>query len=654
MIDRIKQMQELIEQLNQAGEQYYQKNTEIMTNYEYDQLYDQLVELEQQTGTVLADSPTNKVGYEVVSSLPKERHIQPMLSLQKTKQVDELIDFLGEKEGLLSLKLDGITIVLTYRKGRLDKAVTRGSGIEGEVVTNNAATFVNIPHTIAYQPELIIRGEAVILYSEFEKINQQLEPSQQYKNPRNLCSGSIRQLNSQVTAQRRVRFYPFQLVEAAGAERFLRKSEELNWLTELGFTVVESVVVTKDNLANQVQIYGGMVKNSDLGSDGLVLTYNEKAYSRSLGMTSKFPRDSIAFKWQDEIKPTTLRQILWSPSRTGLINPIAVFEPIELEGTVVQRASLHNVTIAKNLKLGLGDTITVYKANMIIPQIQANLTKTDLLPIPAQCPACGQPTALQNVNGVELLLCPNPDCPAKAIKAFTHFVSRDGMNIDGLSEATLEKLIGLGLVRQFSDLYHLDTESARLMITQLDGFGEKSYYNLIQAVEDSKQVRIANFINSLGIRNVGLSNAKLLVKAFDYDISAILEADIEKMLAIDGFGPIIADSLYQYFHNPQNRAEIQRLLDVIAFIPETKAEDSAIANKVFVITGSLVNYPNREQLKQVIEQNGGKVTGSVSAKTDYLINNDTTSTSSKNKKAQALQIPIITEQELIDLIGPKE
>lgn len=647
----LSRMNELIAILNEASESYYQQNQEIMSNFEYDKLYDELVAIEKEAGTVLSNSPTQNVGYEILSSLPKEEHLSPMLSLDKTKDREALQSWVKDQEGLLSFKLDGLTIVLTYNNGKLLKAVTRGNGAIGEVVTNNAKMFKNIPMEIAYKDELVLRGEAVIRYSDFEAINAELDEENQYKNPRNLCSGSVRQLNNEITANRNVRFYGFAHVSSTNKDEFATKSEEIDWLTSLGFECVGYQLVTSENILERIEYFQALIDGEDVGSDGLVLTFNSKEYSSSLGTTSKFPKDAIAFKWQDEVKDTKLTEVFWSASRTGLINPVAIFEPVDLEGTSVARASLHNISIIEKLELGEGDRISVYKANMIIPQIAENLTRSNTLEIPTKCPVCEGDTEIREANDVKALYCTNDECAAKKVKAFAHFVSRNAMNIEGLSEATLEKLIQLGMIHEFSDLFELDTEEKKETIINLDGFGEKSYENMLTSVEAARVPKMPNFIFSLGILHVGLSNAKLLCKAYNNDMNLIINADIEELAAIEGYGDVIAKSLFDYFHNDKNLVVLNKLLEYVSFVVvEEVAKVAAIEGKTFVITGSLVEYENRNALKEVIENLGGKVTGSVSAKTDYLINNDTESNSSKNKKAKSLEIPILSERDFISLI----
>lgn len=642
-MNQTERMKELIDILNRASKAYYAQDTEIISNYEYDALYDELTELEAKTGTVLSNSPTINVGYESVDELPKERHEKPMLSLGKTKDRDELAVWLSDKEGLLSWKLDGLTIVLTYEGGNLIKAVTRGNGEIGEVITNNARVFKNVPHVISYKGQLILRGEAIIKYSDFNKINEEIEEIDlKYKNPRNLCSGSVRQLNNEITAKRNVNFYAFSLVKADGVDFENSREKQFQFLKEQGFDVVEYHRVTNETIHQEIERYEEKIKSYDIPSDGLVLLYDDIAYGQSLGRTAKFPRDSIAFKWADEIKETTLKEIEWSPSRTGLINPVAIFEPVELEGTTVSRASVHNVSIMRALKLGIGDHITVYKANMIIPQIAENLTQSDSIVIPQKCPVCGGNTKLQKINEVQSLYCQNPSCDAKKIKSFTLFVSRDAMNIDGLSEATLEKFLARGYLHHFRDIFHLDRYSEE--ITQMDGFGEKSYRNLMQAIENARHTTLPRLIYALGIANIGLSNAKMICREFSNDVNKMLEADVSSLSEIDGVGDVIAGTFCEYFADTSNRQEFYELLKELTIENESVDHSNENINgKSFVITGSLMHYENRDELKQIIEGLGGKVTGSVTGKTNALINNDITSNSSKNKKAKELNVPIINE-----------
>ena len=644
----VTRMKELVQKLNEAAKAYYQEDREIMSNREYDALYDELEQAEKITGIVLADSPTVRVGYEAVDALPKETHESPMLSLDKTKDREVLRGFIGNHKTLLSWKMDGLTIVLTYENGELQKAVTRGNGIVGEVITNNARVFRNIPLKIAYQGRLVLRGEAIITYSDFERINNSIEDvDAKYKNPRNLCSGSVRQLNNQITAERNVRFYAFALVSAQDVEMHNSREFQMEWLRTQGFEVVEYRVVTSENLDEVMDYFAEKIVTNDFPSDGLVALYDDIAYGESLGSTAKFPRNAFAFKWADEVRETTLREIEWSPSRTGLINPIAVFDPVELEGTTVSRASVHNVSIVKDLKLGIGDTIQVYKANMIIPQIAENLTQSGNLEIPDTCPVCGQEAKIICENDVEALYCMNPDCVAKKIKAFTLFVSRDAMNIDGLSEATLEKFIAKGFIHNFGDIFEI--EKYRDEIVTMDGFGEKSFDNLISSIEKAKDTTLAKVIYSLGISNIGLSNAKVICRYFDDDLDKIRSAKEEEISAIDGIGPVIAGSLTKYFAKSENNQKVDHLIGYLHIVKEEKSDNQIFAGKNFVITGSLERFSNRGEAKNLIESLGGKVTGSVTGKTNYLINNDVNSNSSKNKKARELGIPILSEEDFLKL-----
>lgn len=647
----MERMKELTQQLRLASQAYYQRDEEIMSNLEYDRLYDELVTLEKETGIVLSGSPTVTVGYESLEQLPKERHEAPMLSLDKTKSVEELTAFAGTQEVLMSWKLDGLTVVLTYQNGTLQKAVTRGNGEVGEVITNNARVFQNIPLHISYQGELILRGEAVITYSDFEKINaESLDAETRYKNPRNLCSGSVRQLNNEITARRHVHFYAFALVKADGTDFKNLHSNQFEWLKEQGFETVEYHKVTAKEIPSTVAWFEKKIRHYDVPSDGLVVTYNDIAYGESLGRTAKFPRNSIAFKWQDEVRETVLREIEWSPSRTGLINPIAVFDPVELEGTTVSRASVHNLSIMKSLRLGIGDTITVYKANMIIPQIAENLTGSGNAPVPEYCPACGGKTEIRQMNNVETLYCTNNRCSARRIKSFSLFVSRDAMNIEGLSEATLEKFIAHGYIHTFADIYHLN--HYREEIVSMDGFGEKSYQNLMESIDRSRKTTLARVIYALGIPNIGAANAKLLCRFFNYDLKRLKEANEEEIASIEGIGDVIAASVVNYFEEEANKTALEALLyELDIENPEENENSSVLAGKTFVITGSVFHFANRSELKNYIEERGGKVTGSVTKKTDYLINNEKESNSSKNKKARELNIPLLSEEDFLKLAG---
>ena len=647
-MDKAVRIKELVDILNKASKAYYQDANEIMTNFEYDKLYDELVTLEKETGMVMANSPTIHVGYEVVSELPKEQHERPMLSLDKTKEVSALADFAGERECLLSWKLDGLTVVLTYEKGTLVKAVTRGNGIVGEVITNNAKTFKNLPFNIPYQGSLTLRGEAIIKYSDFEEINKEIEDADaKYKNPRNLCSGSVRQLNSEVTAHRNVNFIAFALISADGVDFDNSIENQNKWLESQGFEVVERKIVTQSNMEDAVSYFAEKVKTYDYPSDGLVLMYDDIAYGISLGSTAKFPRNGIAFKWEDEQAETVLKYIEWSPSRTGLINPVAVFEPVELEGTTVTRASVHNISIMEELELGAGDTIKVYKANMIIPQISENITKSGLDAIPDICPACGKNTEIRNENGVKTLYCPNKQCPAKHVKLYTLFVSRNAMNIDGLSEETLEKFIDAGYIHEFADIFKLDRYEEEIVNTP--GFGRRSYDNLMDSLNKARKVELHAFIYSLGIPNIGTANAKLICKYFNNDFDKIRNATEEELVQIDHIGDKMAEKFAAYFADEENSARVDRLLEQVEIIkPEENSNAQSMEGLTFVVTGSVEKFANRNAVKDYIEKRGGKVTGSVTSKTNYLINNDILSNSSKNKKAKELGIEIINEEQFLE------
>ena len=649
-MDKKKRMQELVELLNRAGKAYYQESREIMSNFEYDALYDELKGLEEELGIVLASSPTIHVGYEVLSELPKERHESPMLSLDKTKEVSRLKEFVGNQKAVISWKMDGLTIVLTYRGGTLYKAVTRGNGEIGEVITNNARVFKNIPLHISYKGELILRGEAVIGYRDFERINETIEDvDAKYKNPRNLCSGSVRQLNNEITAKRNVKFYAFTLVKAEGVDFHNSRAYQLDWLADQGFEVVEHYPVTADELEERVAYFAEKIKENDFPSDGLVLVYDDIAYGQSLGRTAKFPRDSFAFKWADEIKETHLLEIEWSPSRTGLINPVAIFEPVELEGTTVSRASVHNLSIMEELELGIGDTIEVYKANMIIPQIARNLTRSGRIEIPRTCPVCGGETRVRQMNDAKSLYCTNPECQAKRIKAFALLTSRDALNVEGLSEATLEKFIARGFIHKYTDIFHLDRYQEE--IQSMEGFGEKSYANLIQSIEKARETTLPKVIYSLGIAGVGLANAKLICRESDYDVTKLMNATEEELSEIAGVGPVIAKAFTEYFSSEEKKQAFLELMQELKIQEEPRNEEQQFAGMNFVITGSVNHFANRNEVKELIEQRGGKVTGSVTGKTNYLINNDVNSPSSKNKKARELKVPIISEEEFMKLAG---
>ena len=647
--EKIIWMKELVNTLNSASKVYYAQDDEVMSDLQYDRLYDELVSLEKETGITLSNSPTQHVGYESVDSLPKERHPVPMLSLGKTKSRDELKTWLGDNEGLLSWKLDGLTVVLTYNEGKLAKAVTRGNGEIGEVITNNARTFINIPGEISFKGELILRGEAVISYKDFERINETIpETEGRYKNPRNLCSGSVRQLNNRITAQRSVRLIPFALVKAEGIDFHNSREDQYKFLSELGFDVVPYRRVTKDNIADTIAYYEKAIETFEIPSDGLVLLLDDIAFGESLGMTAKFPRNAIAFKWADERAETVLRRIEWSPSRTGLINPVAVFDPVELEGTTVTRASVHNVSIMESMNLGIGDHITVYKSNMIIPQIADNLTNSGNAKVPDICPACGGRTEIRQINEGRFLYCVNPECPAKKIKSFTLFASRDAMNIEGLSEAGLEKFIGMGLIHEFADIYHLKERHDD--IVSLEGFGEKSFDKMCDNIERSKNTSASRLIFSLGIANVGLSTAKLICAHFGDSIDDMRNASEDELDSIDGVGPVIGKAFFSYFRDGGNNRRFDDLLKEVTVEKTTNdpKTSGSLAGSVFVITGSLERFTNRSELKELLESRGAKVTGSVTGKTTCLVNNDIGSSSTKNRTAKELGVPIMDERSFME------
>lgn len=660
-MDKRKRIEELVELLNQAGKAYYQEGKEIISNLEYDKAYDELVRLEEETGIVLSASPTQNVGYSVATALPKEEHASPMLSLDKTKSVETLQSFLGEQKGILSWKLDGLTVVMTYEKGELVKAVTRGNGRIGEIVTENAKRFRNLPLRIPFKGRLVLRGEALIRYSDFAKINEEIpEEGAKYKNPRNLCSGSVRQLDPKITWERRVYFFPFTLVSVEeGEDRSSRESgglpdfhnsheAEFEFLEQQGFQVVGRRTVNKEELPGAVSDFSEQVKKNDFPSDGLVLLMDDISYGKSLGTTAKFPRNALAFKWEDEEEKTILREVEWSPSRTGLINPVAIFDPVELEGTVVSRASLHNISYLEDLKLGIGDEITVYKANMIIPQIGENLTKSGQLPIPEHCPACHEETKIVQDKEAKMLYCENPHCPAKRIKQFALFVSRDALNIEGLSEMTLEKFIGKGFIQELPDLFSLKEHKEEIIA--MEGFGQKSYDKLMENAEKARETSLARLLYGLGIGGIGASNARVLSEAFHDDAEALSRAELSEIVSIKGIGPILGESIVRYFKEEENCRLFRKLLSILHLHKEEKAENTVLSGKVFVITGSLNHFQNRKELEEEIRKAGASTASSVSKNTSYLINNDKNSTSSKNKKAQELGIPILSEEDFLRLL----
>ena len=648
-MDKKKRIKELVEILNKAAKSYYVDAVEIMPNIEYDKLYDELLELEKETNVVLSNSPTQNVGYEIAGELPKKAHESPMLSLDKTKSVEDLREWLGDNKALLSWKMDGLTIVLTYRDGELAEAVTRGNGTIGEVITNNAKNFQNIPLKIEFKGELILRGEAIIKYSDFKRINDAIEDAAaKYKNPRNLCSGSVRQLNPAVTKSRMVYCNIFNVVKADGIDFENSKAKQFEWVKNEGFDVVEYKFTDSKSIADDIAEFESKIESNDIPSDGLVLLLDDIALGERLGSTSKFPRNAMAFKWSDERQVTRLKYIEWSPSRTGLINPVAVFEPVELEGTTVSRASLHNVSIFEDLMLGVGDEISVYKANMIIPQVYENLTKSNTEKVPDTCPACGSHATIKQDNESKVLLCTNPDCQIKHIKQYALMASRDALNIDGLSESTLEKFLSKGFIKNDSDIFKLDRYKDE--IVNMEGFGKRSYEKLMAALEEAKHTNVARFLYSLGINGIGSANAKMIAKYFDNDIDKIITAGKDELLEIEGIGEVLANSIVEFFKDSKNIENVKSLREILIFEAEESAGSDSFAGKVFVITGSLEHFTNRNELKELIEKNGGKVSGSVSSKTNFLINNDTASNSSKNKKAKELGVEIISEEDFLKLL----
>ena len=648
-MDKKKRIKELVEILNKAAKSYYVDAVEIMPNIEYDKLYDELLELEKETNVVLSNSPTQNVGYEIAGELPKKAHESPMLSLDKTKSVEDLREWLGDNKALLSWKMDGLTIVLTYRDGELAEAVTRGNGTIGEVITNNAKNFQNIPLKIEFKGELILRGEAIIKYSDFRKINDAIEDATaKYKNPRNLCSGSVRQLNPAITKSRMVYCNIFNVVKADGIDFENSKAKQFEWAKNEGFDIVEYKFTDSKSIADDIAEFESKIESNDIPSDGLVLLLDDIALGERLGSTSKFPRNAMAFKWSDERQVTKLKYIEWSPSRTGLINPVAVFEPVELEGTTVSRASLHNVSIFEDLMLGVGDEISVYKANMIIPQVYENLTKSNTEKVPDTCPACGSHASIKQDNESKVLLCTNPDCQIKHIKQYALMASRDALNIDGLSESTLEKFLSKGFIKNDSDIFKLDRYKDE--IVNMEGFGKRSYEKLMAALEEAKHTNVARFLYSLGINGIGSANAKMIAKHFDNDIDKIITAGKDELLEIEGIGEVLANSIVDFFKDSKNIENVKSLREVLIFEAEESAGSDSFAGKVFVITGSLEHFTNRNELKELIEKNGGKVSGSVSSKTNFLINNDTASNSSKNKKAKELGVEIISEEDFLKLL----
>lgn len=654
--DKASRMKQLVAKLNEARRVYEQGTDEIMSNLEYDRLYDELLKLEQELGTYLPNSPTHNVGYEVVSALQKEKHETPMLSLDKTKSTDAIKSFIGNKKCIASWKMDGLTVVLTYNNGKLDKAVTRGNGEIGEIVTHNARTFKNLPKEIEFKGKLVLRGEAIITYTDFNKINSSLGSGvENYKNPRNLCSGSVRQLDSSIANNRSIRWFAFELVSADGkSPNSVEQSFE--WLKRQGFQTVEYMVINQSNFLSVMSYFSSKVSKIDIPSDGLVFTYDDVAYGKSLGRTSKFPRHSMAFKWQDDEAESRLINIEWQVGKTGIITPVAIFEPVDIEGSTVSKASLHNLSILMET-LGRpykGEKIRVFKANMIIPQIscgeklQPNQINAIRISIPDQCPCCGGETEVQidPKSGVQTLWCSNIDCPAKGSRLFKHFVSRDAMNIDGISDATLNRFIEEGLISTFADIYRLSDHMEK--IVNMDGFGYKSYENMINSINKSRKVKPANLINALSIPNVGLATAKLICRNFGNDIEKVVAASYSEIDSINGVGDVIASNFVNYFNNKENVDNFIDLYRQLVIEQEKISTNTSMNGVVICVTGDVYIFPNRRAIKDLVENLGGKLTGSVSRSTSYLVTNDTTSGSRKNKAAQEYGIQILTEKQFID------
>jgi DNA ligase (NAD+) len=654
-MDKNQRMQELIEKLNEASKAYYGSGKEIMSNFEWDRLYDELVQLEGETGIVMANSPTVNVGElnAVLSGFEKVRHEISVKSLDKTKDVDTLAAFIGGCPGIMSWKLDGLTIVLTYDNGELVKAVTRGKNGIGELITANARHFAGVPSVIPYKGRLNVRGEALISYADFEKVNASLpEGEEPYKNPRNLAAGSVRQLDSAEVKNRKV-----QLIVFASDHMEDTHAKEFMWLQNMGFNVVSHIVVKDGSqVPVSVETFRSFMSDNPVPTDGLVLQFNETEYGRSLGETDKFPRDAIAFKWQDEEKETVVKEIFWSPARTGQITPVAVFEPVELEGTTVERASVHNVGILEQLSITPGDTITVYKANMIIPQVSGNNTMLGKAVIPETCPACGGRTEIRiGRDGSRQLYCTNQECSAKHVGRFVHAVKQDALNIVGMSEKTLEDLIDNGYLHTLADLFRLKEHA--YPISQMEGYGRKSVDNMLNAVEAARHTDLQRLIYACGINLVGRTASRAICAYFGYDVVKTLNASFDELKSIEGIGDEIAGSYVEWFQNPANQEMFEDLLsEADLIVPQAPAVKEVaegkpgIRGRVIVITGDVYQFDNRSAFKAWVEAHGGKVTGSVSRNTDYLVTNTPNSGTTKNKKAQELGVEIITEQQIIDMV----
>lgn len=651
-MDKIKRLKELTEQLNHYRDSYYNNSESLISDKQYDDLFDELQSLEEETGIVMSNSPTNTVGYEVKSKLEKVKHSHPMLSLDKTKSTDDLIKFSNGRDCIISLKLDGLTVLNTYDNGVLFQSETRGNGEEGEIITHNAKVFDNLPLNIPFDRKFEIEGEAIITQSDFEKININGE----YKNCRNLASGSVRQLDSNITKNRHVRFIAWKI--PFGLTTYTKGFEIA---AQYGFEVVPYVKYNSstDNIEKKIEALKNIAKEKSLPIDGLVVTYNNVEYGKSLGMTGHHPKHSLAYKFYDDIYPTELLDVEFTMGKTGVLTPTAVFKPVEIDGTVVGRASLHNISIMKELGIThKGQTVNVYKSNQIIPQIDSvedddiEITDDNMI-IPVEtCPICGADTKIIQENDSKVLICTNDNCKGKLLGKLVHFCSKNAINIESMSEATLQFLIDRGWVKSFKDIYKLDYY--RQNWKGYDGFGDKSVDKLLDAIENSRKTTLDRFIYSLSIPLIGRSASKDIAKYCHNSIDEftfIMENTSLEFATIDGIGVSATTSLDDWWNI--NRDMFYELEEEFVFANSKENNDVStdLSGNIFVITGSLTHYKNRDELVSVIETMGGKVSGSVSAKTSYLINNDTQSSSSKNQKAQKLNIPIIREEDFIKMIS---
>ena len=633
-MNKIDRVRELTEFLNKAADAYYNTGDTIMEDHEFDTLLEELCSLEQETGFVMATSPTHKVGYEVKSELQKVTHNHPMLSLAKTKDWNEFIMHFGSKDVIGMLKMDGLTCSLRYIDGELVSAETRGNGEIGEDIFHNIKTVKTVPQKIPYKDELIVDGEIICTYEDFEPF------STEYKNPRNFASGSIRLLGSNECAKRPLTFVAWNVIKGFNDENsFLRK---LVLIDKLGFTVVPWTSSfdwdAKEFLVNKAKKLGYPI-------DGLVGRFDDIKYGENLGATEHHSNSALAYKFKDDVYETTLRNVEWDTTRTGIIAPVAVFDEIDLDGALTTRATLHNLSIIEQLELGIGDTITVYRSNMVIPKIDDNLTRSNTLKIPTTCPCCGQSAEIKYTANSKVLMCTNPDCAAKKLAQFTHFVSRKCMNIDGLSERTLETLISHGFIHNYKDIYHLSDHRSELI--RLDGYGAKSIDNLLESIEKSRNVKLENFITALGIPNIGLSAAKAISKKFNgdhYEFIQALSSDYD-FSQIDDFGEITNKSLHDWWKSKDPMAELLPI--EMNFIVEEKSADNSLSGLKFCITGTFSQ--SRDELKAILESKGAKFISSVSKNLDVLFIGD--KAGSKLAKAQQLGIKIADENELMKILG---